>query len=202
MRRFSIVIFPILVMIIFLCYHSYLFSEDIILGDQKIDKGPIKIKADKLEFDSKKNTYTTEGNVEIVQDNRVLKADMIKLNQETKEAEASGNITLTTEEDTLKSERMEINLDTQRGTVYDGRLFLKRENLHLTGKKIEKWDKDRYRIFDGAFTTCDSPSPPWKFTAKEVNITIEGYATVKHAAFYIKDIPVLYLPYIIYPAKR
>jgi len=201
MRGLSIVISPILVIIILLCYAGYSFSEDMTSGDQKIDKRPINIKADKLEFDSKKNTYITRGNVEIVQDKRVLKADMIKLNQETKEAEASGNITLTTEEDTLKSDRMEINLDTQRGTVYDGRLFFKRENLHLTGKKIEKWDKDRYRIIDGAFTTCDGPSPPWKFTAKEVNVTVEGYATVKHAAFYIKDIPVLYLPYIIYPVK-
>ena len=201
MRRLSIVISPILIIIILLCYTGYSFSEDMTLEDQKVDKGHISIQADKLEFDSKKNTYTTEGNVEIVQDKRVLKADMIKLNQETKEAEATGNITLTTEEDTLKSDRMEINLDTQKGTVYDGRLFFKRENLHLTGKKIEKWDKDRYRIIDGEFTTCDSPSPPWKFTAKEVNVTIEGYATVKHAAFYIKDIPVLYLPYFIYPAK-
>ncbi|MFA4910150.1 MAG: LPS assembly protein LptD [Desulfobacteria bacterium] len=201
MRRLSIVISPILIIIILLCYAGYSFSEDMTLGDQKIDKRPIRINADKLEFDGKKNTYITQGNVEIVQDNRVLKADMIKLNQETKEAEATGNITLTTKEDTLKSDRMEINLDTQKGTVYDGRLFFKRENLHLTGKKIEKWDKDRYRIIDGEFTTCDSPSPPWKFTAKEVNVTIEGYATVKHATFYIKDIPVLYLPYIIYPAK-
>lgn len=201
MRRFSIVIPPILIMIILLCYPRHSFSEDMILGDQKVDKGPISIQADKLEFDSKKNIYTTQGNVEIVQDNRVLKADMIKVNQETKEAEATGNITLTTGEDILTSDRMEINLDTQKGTIYDGKLFFKRENLHLTGKKIEKWDKDRYRIIDGTFTTCDTPSPPWKFAAKEVNVNTEGYATVKNATFYIKDIPVLYLPYIIYPVK-
>ena len=54
MRGLSIVISPILVIIILLCYLGYSFSEDMTFGDQKIDKEPINIKADKLEFDSKR----------------------------------------------------------------------------------------------------------------------------------------------------
>ncbi|MFH1624650.1 MAG: LPS assembly protein LptD [Pseudomonadota bacterium] len=201
MRGPTLVFVSVLVVLILLCYSGYSFSQGIVLGDQKIGKGPIKIRADKLEFDRQKNIYITQGNVEIIQDNRVLKADMIKVNPETREAEAEGNITLTSGEDILKSDRIEINLDTQKGTVYDGELFFKRENFHLTGKRIEKLGEDSYRIIDGVFTTCDGPAPPWKFTGKDVNVTVEGYATVKHATFYIKDIPVLYVPYIIFPAK-
>ncbi|MFH2011491.1 MAG: LPS assembly protein LptD [Pseudomonadota bacterium] len=201
MRKFSAALYPFLTLLILVLCNGYSFSQELMLGDKKIDTGTISITADKLEFDSNDNTYKTEGNVEIVQEDRVLKADMVKLNQSTKEAEVAGNIILSTEEDILTTEKMEINLNTQRGTIYDGKLFFKKQNLHLTGKKMEKWDKDSYRIIDGAFTTCDGPSPPWKFTAKEVNVTIEGYATVKHATFYIKDIPVIYIPYLIYPAK-
>ncbi|MDY7031030.1 MAG: LPS assembly protein LptD, partial [Thermodesulfobacteriota bacterium] len=93
------------------------------------------------------------------------------------------------------------NLDVETGVIYDGTLFFEEDNFHITGNKIEKLGKDTYRIIDGSFTTCDDPSPPWKFTGKEIRVTLEGYATAKHVAFYLKDIPVLYFPYMIYPAK-
>lgn len=201
MRIPHIIFTPILIISVLLLYARYSFSGGVILGDQKSAGGPIEIEADRLEFDGRKNIYTTRGSVEVVQGNRILRADMIRVNPETKEAVATGEITLIDGEDILKSDRMEINLDTQKGTIYNGRLLFKKENFHVVSKEIEKLGKDSYRIIDGSFTTCDGASPPWKFTGREVNVTIEGYATVKHAVFYLKDIPVLYFPYIIYPAK-
>jgi LPS-assembly protein len=123
------------------------------------------------------------------------------VNLQTKEAEAIGNITLIEGEDILKSDRIEIDLGSQKGTIYNGTLFFKRENIHFTGDKIEKLGKDIYRIIDGEFTTCDGDSPPWKFRCKEMNVTLEGYATFKHSYFFIKGLPVLYVPYLIFPAK-
>jgi len=201
MKRCYTVFIPILVISILFSCPGYSLSEGIMSGDQEIVKEPIEITADRLAFDRKKNIYSTQGNVEIVQGKRIITADTIKVNIETNDAEADGSITLIDGQDLLKCDRMEFNLESQRGTIHNGRLFFKEENFYIAGEKIEKLGKDTYRIIDGSFTSCDGPSPPWRFTGKEVNVTMDGYATVKHAAFYLKDIPVLYLPYMIYPAK-
>ncbi len=200
MNRLSFILVPILLLLtlVFCCPCSY--SESTELGDH-IGEGPIQLEADRLEFDRKNNVYTIRGNAKIVQDKRILKADMIKVNPESRHAEATGDIILIDGEDILRSDRMEINMAEQTGIIYNGTLFFKKDNFHISGKRIEKLGKDKYRMIDGSFTTCDGDSPPWKFTGKELNVTVEGYATVKHAMFHLKDIPVFYFPYMIYPAK-
>ncbi|MDY6853363.1 MAG: LPS assembly protein LptD [Thermodesulfobacteriota bacterium] len=201
MRLTCVSILPILTLTILLFFFGYSFPEDSIPEGQKPGEGYINIKADRIEYDRDKNTYKTEGNVEIVQDSSLITADSVMVNLQTKEAQAIGKITLIEGEDILKSDRIEIDLDSQKGTIYNGTLFFKKENIHFTGDKIEKLGKDRYRIIDGEFTTCDGDSPPWKFRCQEVNVTLEGYATFKHSSFFIKELPVLYVPYLIFPAK-
>ena len=43
--------------------------------------------------------------------------------------------------------------------------------------------------------------PDWKITGKNMTVTIEGYGTIHHAALWAKQVPVLYSPYLIFPAK-
>ena len=69
-------------------------------------------------------------------------------------------------------------------------------------KKLEKKGSSDYIVKEGSFTTCDGATPDWKITGKDLDVTLEGYGTLKHGFFYIKDIPVFYLPWLIYPAKR
>ena len=201
MRRNWSFVIPIVVIWILLMRPGFSSSENFSSDMQEMSDAPVKIQADELEFNHKEKVYIIRGNVEIVQDDKVIKADMIKINQETKDIDAIGNIILIHGQDILKSDRMDLNLDAETSVVYDGTLFFEEENFHIVGSKIEKLGKDTYRIIDGTFTTCDDPSPPWKFTGKEINVTFEGYATAKHVAFHVKDMPVLYFPYIIYPAK-
>ena len=49
---------------------------------------------------------------------------------------------------------------------------------------------------------CDGPAPSWKFTARDLDVTVEDYARGKDAVFYVADIPVFYTPYIAFPVMR
>jgi LPS-assembly protein len=55
-------------------------------------------------------------------------------------------------------------------------------------------------VRDGRFTTCDGEIPDWRFTADQVDLTFGGYVTARDVWFEIRDQPVLYLPYLIFPA--
>jgi LPS-assembly protein len=73
----------------------------------------------------------------------------------------------------------------------------------LTGRRFEKFTGQAYHIDDGSFTTCvcESGIPAWKITAKEIEMTPKGEAIIRGGKFYIRDIPVFYLPYGFFPVR-
>ncbi|MCX8118347.1 MAG: LPS assembly protein LptD [Desulfobacterota bacterium] len=166
------------------------------------EEGPVDIEADELSYDRDRQIYEAHGRVEVRRGTLFLRADHAQLQMATKDLVAWGNIVLREGEDVLECERLEINLDTRLGRIYQARLFLKEQNFHITGKEAVKLGENRYRLIEGSFTTCDAPRPPWKFTVKELEVTIEGYGVAKAPTFYLEGVPSLYLPWAIFPVKR
>jgi LPS-assembly protein len=165
-------------------------------------EGPVEIEADDLSYERDRQIYEAHGRVEVKRGDLFLKADHAQLNHVTKDLVAWGNIVLREGEDVLECERLEINLDTRLGKIYEAKLFLKDQNFHITSKEAEKLGENRYRIREGSFTTCDAKRPPWNFTVKELEVTVEGYGIARGPTFYLEGIPSFYLPWGIFPVKR
>jgi LPS-assembly protein len=165
------------------------------------EEGPIDIEADQLIYEKDAQLYQAHGNVDLVRGNLSVKADHAQLNMVTKDLMAWGNILLREGEDVVECERLEVNLDTQLGKIYKAKLFLKDQNFHIIGREAEKLGENHYRIRDGSFTTCDAERPPWKFTMKELDVTLKGYGIAKGPVFYLEDIPVLYFPVGYFPLR-
>ncbi len=73
--------------------------------------------------------------------------------------------------------------------------------MYIQGTKIERLGESDFRIEEGTFTTCNGEVPSWKFGASRMDVTLGGYARARNMIFYLKDIPSLYFPYMVYPAK-
>lgn len=162
----------------------------------------VKINADSIGYNQKTNAYEATGNVRIDWSGMVLFADQVSVQQQDNLATAQGNILVRKNDDTLSGEQASINLDTAQGEVTNGTLFIKQGNFHVTGATLMKTGEDDYRITDGTFTTCDGESPSWKFGAAQLDVSRGAFAIGKHALFYIKDVPVFYFPYILFPVKE
>ena len=52
---------------------------------------------------------------------------------------------------------------------------------------------------EATFTTCDPPSPAWCFKGKNIDAVTGDRLKAKDASFRIKDVPVLYTPYLWTP---
>jgi LPS-assembly protein len=165
-------------------------------------EGPVNIRSDSLTYDREKGMFVAEGNVEITRGALTLRAERVELNEMTDDAVATGGVVLREGEDVLRCDRLELNLRTQMGSITNGTLFTKKGNFTVTGERAERLGERTYRVYGASFTTCDIDSPDWKFTAKQVDVTLEGYAVVKGPVFYIRGIPVLYFPAGIFPVKR
>ena len=173
-------------------------------ADLKITKeeGPVDIEADQLVYEQDTQLYQAHGNVEVTRGDFSLKADHAQLNSVTKDLMAWGNVLLREGEDVLECERLEVNVDSRLGKVYQAKLFLKDQNFHITGREAEKLGENRYRVQEGSFTTCDARRPPWRFTVKELDVTLAGKGIAKGPVFYLEDIPVLYLPAAFFPVRQ
>lgn len=187
-------------------YIVFLYSISVFAGTDLKKDQPIEVTADSLIYDKAKDTYYAEGNVVAVQGKSSVKADRMTVDMTASHAVAVGNVEAIDEEgNSLKGDNWELNIDTKVGVVMNGKLFFKRENVHITGEEVKKTGEVSYSIHNGYFTTCDceaDESPAWSFYSSDAGVTFGEYLTAWNAFFYIKDVPVLYSPYISFPVKR
>jgi LPS-assembly protein len=166
------------------------------------DEGPVNIEADELSYKREERIYQGDGNVEVTRGDFSLRANHARLNMVTNELTAWGDVLMSEREDVMECERLEVNLESQVGRAYKAKLFLKNNNYHITGDEAEKLGENRYRVRNGSFTTCDDKRPPWKFTVKEMEITLADSGIAKGSVLYVEDIPLFYLPWGTIPLRK
>lgn len=193
--------FVVVLIVLFLACSSALAADRSDFFTPNSSEEPWHIKADTLTYDKKNDVYTAKGNVRITKGNRALTAGIVYVNRTTNIIDASGEVEMTVDKDILTGSRIIVNMETETGVIYDGTIFIAANHFYIRGNKIIKTGKETYFIDECSFTTCDGDFPDWKVTGKDLNITIEGYGTIKHAAFYTKSLPILYIPYLVFPVK-
>lgn len=167
-----------------------------------LDKdAPWRIQADRIAYRPSMDTYTAEGDVVITHLGNRLTADTVQFQSGEMIVDASGNVFFSAGEDTLEGDRLVIDMADQTGTLYSGSIFIKENNFRIKGDRIMKTGQDSYSIGQACLTTCDPENPDWSITGTNVNVTVEGYGTATHAAFRIRNTPVFYVPYLVFPAK-
>jgi len=162
---------------------------------------PWHITANKISASADTNVIIAEGEVVVSREEQTLRADRIVYDKESGLLSAEGNVELLTAGDILRCDKGLFNLKDKTGYILNGSLFLSTNHFYVRGKEIRKTGPETYSIKGCRITSCDGEAPDWSITGSEVEVTIEGYGTVKHAAFFVRHIPLLYFPYIIFPAK-
>jgi LPS-assembly protein len=176
------------------------FKQSSPSGDAK----GIDITADKLSTESGGNKIEATGNVEIKRQQTTIKADEARVDRQTQDMEAKGKVSMDDPEWKIKSaDAVQMNLEKETGEIQNGDLFLEQGQVSMMGSRLQKFGGQVYHIDDGFFTTClcESGPVPWRVSADQIDLDREGSAVVRHAYFYVFDIPVLYIPYAVLPLK-
>ena len=160
-----------------------------------------RLRADNFYYDERQDIYTASGNVILHARDSVIFADHIRLDAVSKEAIIEGDIRIEQDRDWLEGERAYLDLEGETGLVEFGRGFLADGNFYFSGALVEKLGPQTYHVRDGAFTTCDGDEPSWHFRTSDLKVTVEGYGFAKHTRFHLGRTPVLYSPYLVFPAK-
>ena len=163
---------------------------------------PWHITADTISYDDPSRRYVADGSVRISRGRVRLTADHVRFDHRTMDATASGHVVLVSGKDVLIGDSVDINLQDQVGTVTQGTVFLEENHFYIRGDKIEKLGENTYAAERATLSSCDGQAPAWKITGRKLDVTLEGYGVIRHAALWARDVPVLYTPIFVFPAKR
>lgn len=162
---------------------------------------PVQLEADQLSYDKNTGLYHASGDVNLLQGELDVHSQVLEWNQVSGELMAEGDVQLISPDEELFGSKVQYNLQQKTGTIENGYFFLRDQNLHIYGQTIERRGELDYLVKKGTFTTCDGDVPSWKFGASQLDVTVGGYARGKNTIFYLRNVPTLYFPYMIYPAK-
>jgi LPS-assembly protein len=171
---------------------------------QGIGEEEVTLDADSISYDEGAEEVRAQGDVVISSGQSLLAADRISVRQSTGEADASGSVVLTDPEARIRADRAVVELRDETGYLVGGEVLLEKSRFLLSGERLEKGIGHSYRIWDGAFTTClcDEHAPDWSIEGDEIDLSLGGWGEVRGGTFKVKDVPVLFLPYGLFPVRQ
>jgi LPS-assembly protein len=117
---------------------------------------------------------------------------------------AEGDVTFEQGASRMQGVRLELDLAEKTGVLTEGRIDLE-GGLHLKGATLAKVGPRSFTLTDGIVTSCEvceGQDPSWKFKVKSARVTLEEFARLKSVTFLMGGVPLLWTPYLIWPALR
>ncbi len=167
---------------------------------------PVELSADEMTYSREQDVVTAEGRVRLSQGTMALEADRALLYRSAGRVTATGRVSARDGDDTFNADSLDIDLATRSAVMTNGRLFLARDHYFITGARIERLADESYRFEHATITSCDESGEvggrmPWKIRARRLRVEPEQYLTARGVVFNVLDVPVVYLPYLIWPVK-
>ena len=151
--------------------------------------------------ETEKGVYRLTGYADVQHGELRLQADTVIYDSNTGMAEAEGNVVLIQGEGTLGAARMVMNLETGEATLWDVRGYTP-PYYRFRAARMERIDEELFWIYDAVFTTCNQPVPYWSFRVKRARVRPGHYARLRGAIFRTSKVPLVYLPYMLWPVKQ
>ncbi|MDD2309509.1 MAG: LPS assembly protein LptD [Desulfuromonadaceae bacterium] len=159
----------------------------------------IHINADRMSQNPADEVYTADGNVIVLWKGMNLAADQVRYSAATHMLHASGSVVMTKESAVLKGETLVLDMDTGRAEMDPALLSVPESGVKIAAEKLVRINESEFSAISTELTSCDLPDPAWKFSADNLKVNLLGYGTGRNVIFYVKNIPVLYLPWIAFP---
>lgn len=163
---------------------------------------PLNITADRIDYLQDLEVYEAEGSVVVTQGALRLTADHVTIRPLSGLLIAVGHARLGDPSSEASAERLELNVNTEAGVLANGSLFIKQSNSYLTGRLLQRFSEDHYRIKEGTFTNCDAKDgeiPAWRFQFDDLDVNTGESVAMKGGWLCVNDRRVVPIPTLTYP---
>ncbi len=141
------------------------------------------------------------GGVEMTHGDLKFQGDRVEIDLSTKIVTARGNVILDQGPKRITAETLVYDMESETGKFTEAKAFVD-PDIYFDGAEIEKIGEDLYTMRDGVVTSCSGDKPAWSFKAGTIRIDANGYTKIHHGTMRARNLPLLYLPYMIYPSNQ
>ncbi|MDE2921695.1 MAG: LPS assembly protein LptD [Acidobacteriota bacterium] len=133
-----------------------------------------------------------------------VSGDRAVYDQANERFEADGPVVLTRGNEVMRGSRLEVDVAAETASIFDADGNVGTDYF-FTGAAVHMLSEDRFTILDAQFTACevgdDGRAPDWSFRAKRVDVNANGYAKTRGVSFRTRRVPLVYLPYMLWPVQ-
>ena len=144
-----------------------------------------------------------------------IEADHIDYDENTQVVEATGHLRLhgNKADELLTASHGTLNLQNETGRFYDvtgsvglrsgssGRIYTSGNPFLFSGRMIVRNGPADFEIFDGTVTSCQLPRPDWRLSSAHF-VVHDGKASARGTVFRLRNLPILYLPFVTHPVPE
>jgi lipopolysaccharide assembly outer membrane protein LptD (OstA) len=163
----------------------------------------VEIEAGQISYQKAGTVLQATGGVQARWDGQSLTADSVLYERDVGRLSADGGLRLETPAVLLEASECELYIEEETGRLRDVAVEVKDSSSHFGGRVVDKLPGLRFKLKDGFFTTCkmeEGRSPDWSVTGQRSEVQVDGYGRVRGAALRVRGVPVLYFPYLVFPA--
>jgi hypothetical protein len=154
---------------------------------------PAHFSGDRFSYNLKTKVIEGGGGIEVVQGDTVLTGDSVRIDTATGIAEIQGNVELARPGDSVTGEKARYDFQKKEGIIYEARG--RSVPWHVFADKIERESDGQYRIENSWLSTCDLPSPHYRFSAKTTTLIPDERVVARDLVLRAGPAPIFYLPY-------
>ncbi len=170
-----------------------------IQGD--VSEEPVKYECRTLEYRVTSAVMVLDGDAKVQYGNTRLHSPLIEYDSNSYILFAPSEPVLWEGDDKITGSSLAYNLKTRRGSISAGGTDY--EKGHYTGKLVRKVGERELNVSRGTYTTCENVDDPhYSFTSSKMKVYVDDKVIVKPVVLRIRGMPVLWLPFYMFPIKQ
>ena len=159
----------------------------------------ISYDAEAIHYLVPKNQIVLDHSAHLTYRDLELRARRVEFNSEKQTLVAEGSPELVDRGDKVTGHLMTYDLESRVGNIYQAATSYEKGLYH--GERIVKASDKELDVKGGRYSTCDLEDPHYHFAARWMKIYLKDKLIAKPVVFYVRNVPLLALPFGIFPIK-
>ncbi len=168
----------------------------------EVPDGELEVTGGRVEFQIGGDASFSDG-ITLTSGSRMLRADGAHFDRETNTFSVDGSVEFQDADTQVRAGGAQYNHDTAEVTFEDAEFKIWSVPARGAGEFIRVEREGHLRMDRVSYTSCPEGKNDWLLSARRIEIDHEkGVGTARNAKFTFKRVPILWLPYVSYPATN
>jgi lipopolysaccharide assembly outer membrane protein LptD (OstA) len=159
----------------------------------------VRYDAPRIEFIVPQDRIVLDQRSHLIYKEMELRSKRVEFDSERQTLVATGAPKLVDRGEEVAGHLMSYDLETRTGNIYQAETAYEKGLYH--GRRIRKVGDRELEVLDGSYSTCENDPPHYRFSSHRMKVYLKDKLVAKPVVFYVKNVPLLALPFYLFPIK-